>query len=566
MPRVMTIWLPRWPVQRRLLENPALRKAPVFVCRRERRGVMTIVSWAWALPPQAESPQGRERPTVPRIPPGMSLAEGMAVLALAHGSRACHAAEIEHDDPAADRAALERLARHSRRFGPIVALEDDERPECIHVDVTGTAGFFGGEALLVRTAAWTLASRGLHARVAIADTVGAAWAAAHHTAALDRRHAPPFHRRRRFAVVPPGEQAAALADLPAGALRLEAGVLAALGEVGIDSIGGILKVSRKSLASRFPPALAVRVAQFTGARAEPLAATFGEELPRAMHAFDVPVSLRELGEDAIAAILERLVGQCVGPLAARGDGITSLQVRFEPAGSAGGKEPCPPVVIDVGLYRPSVVVRHVVDLVRLRLARVRLPRELEGVAVEVVAAAPAVCRQRTLFSGKSESAAAEVGMLFDRLAGRLGAKAVFEPRIVSDAQPEHAWVGVPPTAAPERVSMPSRSGSGAASSQGRILAPAERRPTWLLPRPVPLEVLAIVPDVVDAGRPPVRFRHAGEAHEVVAAHGPERIETAWWRGPIVRRDYYVVETRSGERLWVFRRLKDGAWFLHGVFA
>jgi len=55
-------------------------------------------------------------------------------------------------------------------------------------------------------------------------------------------------------------------------------------------------------------------------------------------------------------------------------------------------------------------------------------------------------------------------------------------------------------------------------------------------------------------------------HVVVAAHGPERIETAWWRGPTVRRDYYVVETESGARFWVFRRLRDGGWFLHGMFA
>jgi protein ImuB len=81
-----------------------------------------------------------------------------------------------------------------------------------------------------------------------------------------------------------------------------------------------------------------------------------------------------------------------------------------------------------------------------------------------------------------------------------------------------------------------------------------------------LDVVAIVPAVADAGRPPVRFRHGGQVHDVATAHGPERIETAWWRGPIVRRDYYVVETHAGERLWIFRRLKDGGWFLHGVFA
>jgi len=562
MPRIMTIWLPRWPVQRRLGERPELRAVPVFVCRRERRGVMTIVSWAWALPPRLESPRSR-RPSAPRIPPGMSLAEGMAVLALAHGSRACHMAEVDSDDPAADRAALERLARQCRRFAPIVALEDADRPECIHLDVTGTAGFFGGEASLVRTAAWTLAAHGIHARVAIADTPGASWAAAHHAERLGQPHAPPFHRRRRFVVVSPGEQATALAALPAAALRLEADVLAILGEVGIDSIGGVLKLSRNSLAARFPPTLAIRLSQFTGSRAEPLMPTFGEALPQAAHACDVPVSLREMDADAIAAVLERLVGQCMAELMARGQGITALQVRFEPYAGVGDRGTCPPVVIDVGLYRPTVAVRHAVELVRLRMARVRMPREIEGIAVEVVAAAPALCRQRTLFSGASPGAnsgasesAAEVGMLFDRLAGRLGAKAVVEPHLVRDAQPEHAWMGMPPAGGASRAS----------ATQTRLAAPAERRPSWLFPRPVVLDVVAVVSAATDAGRPPVRFRHGAEVHDVAAAHGPERIETAWWRGPIVRRDYYVVETQTGGRFWIFRRLKDGNWFLHGVFA
>ena len=37
--------------------------------------------------------------------------------------------------------------------------------------------------------------------------------------------------------------------------------------------------------------------------------------------------------------------------------------------------------------------------------------------------------------------------------------------------------------------------------------------------------------------------------------GPERIETLWWRGPSVRRDYYRVATESGRHLWMFRRLR-----------
>jgi protein ImuB len=47
--------------------------------------------------------------------------------------------------------------------------------------------------------------------------------------------------------------------------------------------------------------------------------------------------------------------------------------------------------------------------------------------------------------------------------------------------------------------------------------------------------------------------------------GPERIETGWWRGQAVGRDYYRVETTDGRRFWIFRNLEDNRWFLHGVF-
>ena len=87
------------------------------------------------------------------------------------------------------------------------------------------------------------------------------------------------------------------------------------------------------------------------------------------------------------------------------------------------------------------------------------------------------------------------------------------------------------------------------------------RPVRLLPRPVPLRVLALVPD-----GPPTWLALAGREYVVAHAEGPERIETAWWRGPDVRRDYFRVTTTDGRRLWVFRARTDGRWYLHGVFA
>jgi protein ImuB len=82
----------------------------------------------------------------------------------------------------------------------------------------------------------------------------------------------------------------------------------------------------------------------------------------------------------------------------------------------------------------------------------------------------------------------------------------------------------------------------------------------LISPPAEIETLSIVPD-----GPPVRFTWRRRAHQVVAQRGPERIETGWWRGRTARRDYYRVETALGQRYWLFRRLDDGRWFLHGVF-
>jgi protein ImuB len=420
-------------------------------------------------------------------------------------------------------------------------------------------------------------------------------------------------RRRRFAVVPVGEATALLAGLPVAALRLDDITTSALGEVGIDSIGGVLRLPGRNLASRFPPLLARRIAEFRGAVPEPIVPPSGADLPQAAQAFDFPVPVADVQEGMLIAVIERLLKTCLAPLIARGEGVLSLQVRFAGCGArlppqeaaAGGRgsgrcfrrparrrgvgddsgrsshhvEHRPehgaaaPTVVDVGLFRPSASLAHLVELVRLRLQRLRMPVEIEGVAVEVVAVGTVSCRQRLLFGTGAESggglessdADAEVGMLVDRLSGRLGRTAVFEPRPVGDAQPEHAWIAAPPNAG-ERASR-DRVGAGHARAAGPSrLVPAGRRPIWMSPRPWPLDtadsqMVSVCPD-----GPPVRFRIGQRLHRIVKAHGPERIETAWWRGPTVRRDYYVVETESGERFWVFRRLKDGGWFLHGIFA
>jgi len=77
------------------------------------------------------------------------------------------------------------------------------------------------------------------------------------------------------------------------------------------------------------------------------------------------------------------------------------------------------------------------------------------------------------------------------------------------------------------------------------------RPCWLLAAPQPLEA--------QRGRP----RHHGTLHLL---EGPERIESGWWDGDDVRRDYYVAKDSRGALLWIYRECTGvKKWFLHGIF-
>ncbi len=87
------------------------------------------------------------------------------------------------------------------------------------------------------------------------------------------------------------------------------------------------------------------------------------------------------------------------------------------------------------------------------------------------------------------------------------------------------------------------------------------RPLLLYPEPQSIEVTAVAPD-----GPPQFVWIAGRRERIAVHWGPERIETLWWRGPTVRRDYYRIVTEAGSQQWIFCSLADGAWFLHGIFA
>jgi protein ImuB len=155
-------------------------------------------------------------------------------------------------DEAADRQTLENIADWCDRYTPLVGLD---LPDGLMLDITGCAHLFGGEAALGRDLLARLTTQGFHARAAVADTAGCAWAVAHYGEA---------------ALVPPQRMRAVLIPLPTAALRLAPETVAALAEVGLKAVGDLLDLPRAPLAARFGERLVRRIDQALGREDEPI--------------------------------------------------------------------------------------------------------------------------------------------------------------------------------------------------------------------------------------------------------------------------------------------------------
>jgi protein ImuB len=115
----------------------------------------------------------------------LGLRAGMALA----DARAMHPKIAVADaDEHADRQLLEAIADWCDRYTPLVGLDP---PDGLLLDVTGCAHLFGGEAALAADLVRRLGAQGYQARVAVADTVGCAWAVARFASSL-----PPPERGR----------------------------------------------------------------------------------------------------------------------------------------------------------------------------------------------------------------------------------------------------------------------------------------------------------------------------------------------------------------------------------
>lgn len=605
MQRVMCIWFPHWPIQRwrdRMTtagtdQDPS--RAAAADTRLERRPLLLYEL------------QGRRGPVITAcsrqarqagVQPGMPLAEARAQLQ-PHVPQ-WGLPQIAAHDPTADRQALRRLARRFQHFSPLVGLEDAASPECLLMDLTGCAHLFGGEDALAGQIIYELYSRGLFARLATADTIGAAWAISHfgttghlrpsaprpssatgHRSAPRTRHTSQLHWTVA-ALLEPGRQRVVLPSLPVQALRLPGRIVSLLQELDLRTIGQLQNLPRSSLPARFGDVLLQRLDQALGDLPEVLVPERMRETIRAHWTTEHPTSDRRV----LQHVLDQLAADVSAQLQERQEGVLALQAEFR-------CESGHPVPLHIGLAQPSQAAAHLQELMGMQLDRLTLREPVRAITLTTRQTTSWESRQRRLFDDVAdEDSQRQLALLIDRLANRLGIDAVLRADLLPDLQPEFAVRYTPLVTSPAESSCaelrdpdapePADTTTTASTSHGSAQhSPAQRDgkqaneieaeqleqktigAEHVPPRPVlldPTPTLVRVQVDGETGRP-IAVRWRSRTLSIGRCWGPERIETGWWRAEPVERDYFHVETADGQHLWLFRRRQDGRWFVHGVF-
>ena len=435
------------------------------------------------------------------------------------------------DDPQVNQWTLQTLAWNCEVFSPLVGINEEESPSSLLLDISGCAACFGGESNLVEQLLKAMQGQCFHMRIGVADTIGAAWAVAHFRT-----------RSRTTASVPFGRQEQALRPLPIEALRLSPLTVRKLHDLDVRRVSQLLSLPRKSLPSRFGKELLLRIDQALGHGHESI-------VPERR-----PVPIREVWEDesplqeteALDTIVTALIGRLIKQLDHRGEGVVGLDVQILGTGQ--------PARLSLALLRPTTDCRHVMDLLRLQWERLTLPAGITRVQIDFSESGVLQTKQHRLWETGDRDRRRDADALVEKLSSRLGRDAVLRPVIQAEQQPELAYRF---EACVERPRKPDVVPSG---TENRVSRFRLSRPLWLKRKPVPVEVVPVVP-----GGPPYRLSWEGKDRTVARCWGPERITTGWWRGEHVRRDYYHVETADGYRLWLFWDWTQGRWFLHSAF-
>jgi protein ImuB len=409
-------------------------------------------------------------------------------------------------DEAAEREALERLAGWAAQFTSTVSLE----PTGLVLEISGSLRLFGGLGKLLAALKAGVRHLGFSATFGIAPTPLAARV---------------FARAEVRGIAVRGcttmaDLPARLAELPLFLLEWPGRTLELLADLGILRARDALALPRSGFAQRFGPESLAILDRLAGRVPDPRV----PHEPPARYRARLELPAEAEGVEAILFPLRRLLAEMEGTLRGRGAGVQGMDLILEHAGKRSTR-------LALAFAAPEREADFILSIARERLGRTQLPAPTLALRLVADRLQPCTPRETSWLSGRQENAVSRA-RLIERLSARLGNTRVFGIALADDHRPERGWRSSKPS--------PRASWDGGA------------RPAWLLNRPQRL--------VAGEAGPSLQGKL-----DLVA--GPERIETGWWDGEPVGRDYFVAANTTGETFWIYReRREPGAWYLHGVFS
>ncbi len=497
--RFVSIWFCHLATDWFLLRQPGLRNK-AFVLKTALHGKMLVT----ATNELAEA-QG--------IYTGMAIADARAIFP---------SLEALDDIPGLENKLLHRIAEWCIRFTPVVSVD---LPGGLLLDVTGCTHLWGSDELYIAAIAEKFREHGYAIRVAMAGTIGAAWAVAR-------------YGKNNF-VIGHNQQTTALLSLPAASLRLEQGIVEQLDKLGLRHVRDFIAMPRTALRRRFGATMLERLDQAIGHVEEVLQPVrpvepYMERLPcpePIVTATGIEIALKRLLELLCLHLQKEAMG---------------LRAAVFKCFRVDGKI----INIEIGTNRPSHNPQHLFKLFEIKLPDIEPGEGIELFVLTAPKAEKQIPLQESIWETSYGLENNELSELLDRLTCKIGMGHIH--RYLPD---EHYW--------PERSIKPAASLSDKPTT---VWKPGKPRPLQLLSKPELVDVTAPIPDY-----PPMLFRYRGTLHKIIRADGPERIEQEWWIQEGQHRDYYRVEDEQGNRYWLFRSGhystdKTYQWFIHGFFA
>jgi protein ImuB len=208
----------------------------------------------------------------------------------------------------------------------------------------------------------------------------------------------------------------------------------------------------------------------------------------------------------------------------------------------------PATRVHLGLASITSERRRLTDVLAQKLERLTLEAPVRSMELISGSLQPLSAGSLDAFAGLAGTGGRDTApQLVERLRARLGEDAVYGIALIPEHRPEAAWRRIQDLRFASPLSVRAALHGAALHGAADHEMP---RPVWLLDEPTLLSQQEVQP----------------HQDGLILEQGPERIESGWWDGKGVARDYYIARQTHGARLWVFRERQSKRWYVHGMFA